>query len=229
MARRSANSVRIIGGCWRGRLIRFGRELPIRPTPDRVRETLFNWLGQDLTGKRCLDLFAGSGALGFEALSRNAAHVTFVDQSRAVCAQLRSTATTLDAARFEIRCCPAIEFVNRHSASASIDVDPIDIRPSVSNATRVTDASEAIGRSEPRLQPRDGTVERGRFDVIFLDPPYGSTLLAQALVGIEGSVAAGGVVYVESDARVALPQGWRIDRQSKAGMVHFGLAVREEP
>jgi len=67
------NRVRIIGGKWRSRLVKFPDAPGLRPTPDRVRETLFNWLGQDLAGARCLDLFAGSGVLGFEAGSRGAA------------------------------------------------------------------------------------------------------------------------------------------------------------
>src|SRR6201999_202284 len=69
--------LRIIGGSWRGRKLRFPPSPGIRPTPDRVRETLFNWLGPRMVGARCLDLFAGSGALGLESLSRGAAHATF--------------------------------------------------------------------------------------------------------------------------------------------------------
>jgi 16S rRNA (guanine966-N2)-methyltransferase len=74
------NSVRIIGGAWRGRRVHFPDLPDLRPTPDRVRETLFNWLQHSLSGTRCLDLFAGSGALGLEALSRGAADVVFVEQ-----------------------------------------------------------------------------------------------------------------------------------------------------
>lgn len=73
--------LRIIAGTWRGRRLRFPAAADIRPTPDRVRETLFNWLGPRVCGARCLDLFAGSGALGLEALSRGAAHVRFVEQN----------------------------------------------------------------------------------------------------------------------------------------------------
>lgn len=75
--------VRIIGGEWRGRKLHFPRLEGLRPTPDRVRETLFNWLQFDLVGRRCLDLFAGSGALGVEALSRGAAEVVFVERDAA--------------------------------------------------------------------------------------------------------------------------------------------------
>ena len=71
--------LRIIGGAWRGRRIHFPPVAAIRPTPDRVRETLFNWLQMDVAGSRCLDLYAGSGALGLEALSRGASHVVFVE------------------------------------------------------------------------------------------------------------------------------------------------------
>jgi 16S rRNA (guanine966-N2)-methyltransferase len=76
--------VRIIGGQWRRTRLKVLDKPGLRPTPDRVRETLFNWLGQDLRGLRCLDAFAGSGALGLEALSRGAAHVVFVDVEAAV-------------------------------------------------------------------------------------------------------------------------------------------------
>ncbi len=75
------NSVRIIGGGWRGRRVRFPDIPGLRPTPDRVRETLFNWLQQAIVDARCLDLFAGSGALGLEALSRGAKELVFVEQS----------------------------------------------------------------------------------------------------------------------------------------------------
>ncbi len=76
------NQVRINAGVWRSRLLKFPDVEGLRPTPERVRITVFNWLGQDLTGKTCLDLFAGTGAFGFEALSRNAKSVTMVENSR---------------------------------------------------------------------------------------------------------------------------------------------------
>ena len=85
--------LRIIGGSWRGRRLRFPALADIRPTPDRVRETLFNWLGAHIRGARCLDLFAGSGALGLEALSRGAAHVTFVERDRLAVRELRARLT----------------------------------------------------------------------------------------------------------------------------------------
>jgi 16S rRNA (guanine966-N2)-methyltransferase len=86
----NARVLRIIGGTWRGRKLRFPASAEIRPTPDRVRETLFNWLGARTCGARCLDLFAGSGALGLEALSRGAAHVTFVEHDETAARALRA-------------------------------------------------------------------------------------------------------------------------------------------
>src|SRR6188768_4242031 len=94
-AKKMANTLRIIGGDWRGRRIRFPGKGGIRPTPDRVRETLFNWLMAKVPGSRCLDLFAGSGALGLEALSRGAAHATFVERDRENAARLRETTAEL--------------------------------------------------------------------------------------------------------------------------------------
>ena len=90
--------VRIIAGRWRGRRIVVEDEPDVRPTPDRVRESLFNWLAPDLAGARCLDLFAGSGALGFEAVSRGAAGAVLVDRSRRVCDRLRGECERLGAA-----------------------------------------------------------------------------------------------------------------------------------
>ena len=82
--------LRIIGGRWRGRRLRFPATPGLRPTPDRVRETLFNWLAPTIRGARCLDLFAGSGSLGFEALSRGAAEVVFVERDPAVARYLET-------------------------------------------------------------------------------------------------------------------------------------------
>lgn len=89
--------VRIIAGKWRGRKIKVPLVSDLRPTPDRVRETLFNWLAPILPGARCLDLFAGSGALGFEALSREAAYVEMVDQSMEVVTLLQKELILFDA------------------------------------------------------------------------------------------------------------------------------------
>lgn len=90
-----ANQVRIIGGRHRGRRLAFVPGRGLRPTPDRVRETLFNWLQAEVRGARCLDLFAGSGALGIEALSRGAAYLTAVEQHRAAAQRLRENITLL--------------------------------------------------------------------------------------------------------------------------------------
>ncbi|HAF90492.1 MAG TPA: 16S rRNA (guanine(966)-N(2))-methyltransferase RsmD, partial [Pseudomonas sp.] len=92
----------MIGGEWRSRRFAFPDADGLRPTPDRVRETLFNWLGQDLTGLTCLDLFAGSGALGFEAASRGAAAVTLVEANPLVVRQLRDNLYRLDASQVKI-------------------------------------------------------------------------------------------------------------------------------
>ena len=111
-ARAPANEVRIVGGDWRSRRIRFADRPDLRPTPNRVRETLFNWLGQDLTGLACLDLFAGSGALGFEAASRGAARVVLVEHERAAHAALTANCEALRASRqVEVVRRDALEFL----------------------------------------------------------------------------------------------------------------------
>lgn len=102
--------VRIVGGEWRSRLITVPDLQGLRPTPDRVRETLFNWLGQSLDGWRCLDLFAGSGVLGFEAASRGAEHVILIERDAKAAAALRETAATLKATQVEVMRADAVEF-----------------------------------------------------------------------------------------------------------------------
>ncbi len=96
MPTHKTQQIRIIGGKWRGRKIHFPPLAEIRPTSDRVRETLFNWLAPYIAGAYCLDLFAGSGALGFEALSRGASHVVMADKSPEVIKYLQLTASKLE-------------------------------------------------------------------------------------------------------------------------------------
>jgi len=96
--RAPTGQLRIIGGQWKRRRLSFPAEPGLRPTADRVRETLFNWLQFDITGRRCLDLFAGSGACGLEALSRGAAFVRFVERSAPVANALRVNLGQLDVA-----------------------------------------------------------------------------------------------------------------------------------
>jgi 16S rRNA (guanine966-N2)-methyltransferase len=109
------NRVRIIGGKWRRRTLRFPTVEGLRPTPDRVRETLFNWLGQDLGGKTCLDPFAGSGALCFEALSRGASRVVGIEHNRSALRSLEQNAALLNAAGFELHGADALQFLRRES------------------------------------------------------------------------------------------------------------------
>jgi 16S rRNA (guanine966-N2)-methyltransferase len=108
--------VRIIGGAWRSRRIAFPDVPDLRPTPDRVRETLFNWLGQDLAGLSCLDLYAGSGALGFEAASRGATRVVMLEIHPATIEALEAARTRLGATSVDIRRLDAAEFLSRPGA-----------------------------------------------------------------------------------------------------------------
>jgi 16S rRNA (guanine966-N2)-methyltransferase len=177
--RRGGARVRIIGGAWRSRLISFPAERGLRPTPDRVRETLFNWLGQGLSGKRCLDLFAGSGALGLEALSRGAAEVVFVEHSRVAAAALSDNAARLGARGARLVVGDALHFLRAAGA--------------------------------------------GRFDVVFVDPPYESGLGAAALAHLPAVLAPGAAVYVESSEPVEPGAPWRVRKQGRAGAVHYRL------
>ena len=119
-----ARLLRIIGGRWRGRRLRFPAAALIRPTPDRVRETLFNWLGARIVGARCLDLFAGSGALGLEALSRGATHVTFVEREPEAVRALRATLAEWGAEGAQVQRGDALAFLA--GSAQSFDVAFLD-------------------------------------------------------------------------------------------------------
>ncbi|MSQ53545.1 MAG: 16S rRNA (guanine(966)-N(2))-methyltransferase RsmD [Betaproteobacteria bacterium] len=125
VCRAAVGAVRIIGGEWRSRRITFPATEQIRPTPDRVRETLFNWLGQQLQGMSCLDLFAGSGALGLEAASRGAARVTLVDKNPRIAAALQDSKRMLGADQVNVVKADALEFLKRdQSIYDLVFVDP---------------------------------------------------------------------------------------------------------
>ena len=121
-----ARVLRIIGGRHRGRRLRFPAGVTIRPTPDRVRETLFNWLQPRIAGARVLDLFAGSGALGLEALSRGAAHVTFVEVDRRAAGAIETLAREWHEQAVTVECADALEWLARGHAAGSFDVAFVD-------------------------------------------------------------------------------------------------------
>lgn len=150
----------------------------LRPTPDRVRETLFNWLGQTLYGRSCLDLFAGSGALGFEAASRGAERVVMVEKNRVVFRALQDNLRKLGCTNVSLHCQDGLEFASR------------DVQ---------------------------------RYDVIFLDPPFGSEYLPRLLEMLPQRLNESGKVYVESGAAPEVPSAWQVVKAGKAGQVHYRL------
>lgn len=183
------NELRIIGGEWRSRRVQFPPLQHLRPTPDRVRETLFNWLAPLIEGARCLDLFAGSGALGFEAASRGAAEVVLVERETRICAALTANAAKLGGERLQVMCDDAFAYLSR-----------------------------------------DGE----RFDIAFVDPPFGEGLAARACAALDasGRLAPRARVYVECEAQAgppALPPGWTFLRSGRAGRVGYHLVMATPP
>ena len=172
------NEVRIISGKWKGRKLRFADRPNLRPTLGRARETLFNWLAADISSARCLDLFAGSGALGFEAASRGAEHVTFVEPDRAAAKALKANIALLDAS-------------------------------SLSVAT--TDAKRFLREADDR------------WDIVFLDPPFDTPLLDEALALLPAHLAPQALVYWESRVPLEPPEGFERAKNNRAGDAHFGL------
>ena len=178
VGKKSAGTLRMIGGKYRSRLIRVPARPGLRPTPDRVRETLFNWLGQNLEGLACLDLFAGSGALGFEAASRGAARVVLVEKDRT-----------------------AVTELERNRA-----------------ALKATQVSVVSGDAATYL-----VKESGRFDVVFLDPPFRQNVLLAILDKLPPRLEPAARVYVESDAPVEVAAPWSELKRARAGQVSYQL------
>ena len=125
LTKKGANTLRIIGGEWRSRKLQFIDAPGLRPTPDRIRETLFNWLQGAIYDSNCLDLFAGSGAIGLEALSRGAKSVDFVEKNTSASKQLSSNLKLLksDSSVFTM---DALSFLDKHSAEQSYDIIFLD-------------------------------------------------------------------------------------------------------
>jgi 16S rRNA (guanine966-N2)-methyltransferase len=195
----SRNSVRIIGGIWRGRRVSFPDIAGLRPTPDRVRETLFNWLQNSIAGARCLDLFAGSGALGLEALSRGAKESIFVEQAVPVSRMLQEQLARLSGA---------------------------STRPG-DTATRLDRVSK--GRVVEMGATRYLRTAGQPFDIVFLDPPFGRNALAEFIPMLDAGnwLNAGALVYMENEREggvPALPAHWELLKSKSAGQVGYHLA-----
>ncbi|MEX2515324.1 MAG: 16S rRNA (guanine(966)-N(2))-methyltransferase RsmD [Gammaproteobacteria bacterium] len=184
---KSPGRIRIIGGQWRSRQLPVPDRPGLRPTPDRLREALFNWLQDCIQGARCLDLFAGSGALGFEAASRGAAGVVLVERDPALVHTLEEQVSVLQAAQMQVRCSDALRWLN---------------------------------------QPQDP------FDIIFLDPPFGTDLLPQCLdlIASNAMLRTGGRVYVETSLNDVPPETdqWMQIKQTRAGQVRAVLLQMPE-
>lgn len=114
MTDKKLNTVRINAGEWRSRVLKFPDAIGLRPTPERVRQTVFNWLGQDMSGLSCLDLFAGTGVMGFEALSRGAKAVTLVEKSTPAYNALMANKQLLQAEHASVRHQDALQFLSQN-------------------------------------------------------------------------------------------------------------------
>ena len=125
LPRHPPGEVRLIGGLWKRSKLPVPDKPGLRPSPDRVRETLFNWLGQDLAGWRCLDAFAGTGALGFEAASRGAAEVMLLERDRDLAAQLEATRVRLGGSQVRVECTDALGWM-RGCAPGRFDLVLLD-------------------------------------------------------------------------------------------------------
>ena len=162
--------IRIIGGLWKRSKLSVANSPGLRPTPDRVRETVFNWLGQDLTGWRCVDAFAGTGALGFEAASRGAAQVLMCDQQAPVVAQLQAVATKFKASMVKIERADGVSALKRLSPKS---VDLVFLDPPF----------DAAGVADAALSAASLAVTDAGF--IYLEAPKALTLDDAEVFGLQ--------------------------------------------
>jgi 16S rRNA (guanine966-N2)-methyltransferase len=232
------SKVRIIAGEWRGRLIDFPQAEGLRPTPDRVRETLFNWLGQTLDGKTCLDLFAGSGALGFEALSRGARRVVMAEQNPQVLKALQENARKLGVNGHGKNV--ATEDIARHArfphptplpqAVEGANVRSQGSSPWLYSAEAEQHTRKGAGFNRLDLVAGDGVKTLSRegeaFDVIFLDPPFHRGILPLLLPLLSDRLAPDGLVYAETEQSFEPGEGWEVWRSGRAGKVFYCLLKR---
>lgn len=181
-----SGQLRIVGGAWRRNVLPVAPVEGLRPTPDRVRETLFNWLGQDCTGWRVLDAFAGTGALGFEAASRGAAEVLFVEQNR-----------------------KAIDFLNSNR-STLLGRWQGDWGPKPVLTVRQGEACATLAALKPAAP----------FDLIALDPPFGTDLLHRCLPALGSLAGPSTLFYIEWGESLA---GFESDLASKAALHNIAL------
>jgi len=127
MKKEKKGEIRIIGGKWKGKKIYFDLNDDLRPTPDRAKETLFNWLGQDLNKKYCLDLFSGTGALGFEAFSRGAEKVTFVEKNKEYLQKIKKVYLEMsEKADCDFFCAECLEWIQNNDSGTKYDLIFID-------------------------------------------------------------------------------------------------------
>jgi 16S rRNA (guanine966-N2)-methyltransferase len=172
--------LRIIAGRWRGRRIAFARSADIRPTPDRVRETLFNWLQPNIAGSRCLDLYAGSGALGLEALSRGAATVLFVDASTAAARHIEKALASMGCESGRVIRSDATSFLRREREAFDI----IFLDPPYATEHLATDCRLIEDRG--LLMPGGLIYLEGPADCAMPDLPIGWTLVRSKRAGEVG-------------------------------------------
>ena len=207
--------VRIIGGQWRGTRLDVADSPGLRPTSDRVRETLFNWLAPMLPGARVLDLFAGSGALGLEAVSRGAGSAVLVERDAMLAGGLRALASKLQAGE-------AVRVIHADAAAW------LDSLPDVGfdKAGPCQAGPDTAGLNQAGLD--QGGLDQAGFDLVFLDPPFAADLWSSVLPRLLPKLAADAWLYIESPPQAApdLPAGWALHREGATRDVRYALYRR---
>ena len=186
MKKEKKGEIRIIGGKWKGKKIYFDLNDDLRPTPDRAKETLFNWLGQDLNKMYCLDLFSGTGALGFEAFSRGAQKVTFVERNKEYLQKIQKVFLEMnEKADCDFFCAECLEWIQSNSSETKYDLIFID--PPF-NKNLIHDLLDAI--LEKELLSKNGLIYFEFEKKLDLEIPESLTLKKKKSLGKKSYVLA---------------------------------------
>lgn len=174
--------IRIISGTLKGRRLKVLDQPGVRPTGSRTRETVFNWLQNLIFGKNCLDLFAGTGAIGFECVSRGANSCVFVDSNPVICREIKE--------KSKLFTCLNVEVIKSDAMKFLVNNDEL-------------------------------------FDIVFLDPPFGTNLLEDSLKIMEKkTLKDDSLIYIEGERGLSSPEGWTVLKKSNSQNVDFMLLER---
>lgn len=207
------SQLRIIGGQWRSRKIEFSDAPGLRPTSDRNRETLFNWLMPSIHGARCLDLFSGSGILSLEAISRGASHVVAIEKSKKVAKKITEQAFKLGTQQIQVINDDCLRWLKKNA---------IHSNESIEYTQPETKMQEPLDCIVP-----NNTKHQQAFQICFIDPPFYKETIEKtiALLNESNLLEPDALIYLEHETQLStqVPANWERLKEKSSGQVYYAL------